>query len=102
MTQRITKVDEWNWQMKDNGHQLWPSRERGEAKLEVRRYCDGSFKVFFRILAAEEGEREKKILMHLNPDTVRSLIEWLNACAQKPAINGGDAQGQESLDQPRP
>ena len=81
MTQRITKVDEWNWRMKVDDHSLWSGPERGEAALEIRKYHDGSV----GICATETGKRDKNISIHLKSDILRSLLEFLNARAQEPA-----------------
>jgi hypothetical protein len=75
MTQRITKADEWDWQMRDDDHPRWSSPERGGAALEIRKYDDGSVE----ICATETGKRDKNILIHLKSDIVRSLLEFLNA-----------------------
>jgi hypothetical protein len=78
MTQQV-KLDEKSWQMNDDDHHLW-SGGLGGARLKLWRVPNGEVDIF----ATETGKRSKTTFIHLNSDTVRSLIEFLN---RTPAVN---------------
>jgi hypothetical protein len=86
MTQRITKANEWTWLMEDDNHRSWSGPEHGEAALLVKKYPSGELGISVR----ETIKRDKNIYIELNPDIAKSLFEFFNACASKPAANNSN------------
>jgi hypothetical protein len=83
-TQHIVTANEREWRVYDSDHALSRSRNTGTATLNLEKgsgHTDGYLHISIR--EKDKTGRETKLIVNLNPDTARSLVEWFNAYLQE-------------------